>query len=512
MYQTMSFAPAYNGMFNLNQPKKNKKKAPRNAFSFFLDEKIEELKAQGFTIHNKGDGVSYANREWKNLPQELKEKYKRKEKEWKQKNKIKPGKLDCRGERIADHVNPLIIQERNLYEQRKFLKAWYEPGNDISRQEIFIISFQSLFELPTEAGYVPVEMACIKFSLKDGIIDRFHQFINPGEIKLGLRGECKLWRDKTHKIPENFEGVKLETHEICSKLLDFIGNQKDLVLFSKQGQLRKNKFCLQWLAKTAGELNQIRVFNLEELVADLYRNVMDGSPSTSVIEMGMESTYHDSDLGTRCEYHEEIESNFCSLLIAQRCCFHIALKLCKYYDVEVQRGKHIPEVREACYTLHRSEDTDFASTQSPSKPNSVASGWSCASRSRRRAPDYYSAPKQQHHPFQSRDIRNNTKQQETKNKATQEKSNQLGDSVPHSSSNCLDDRSPWSPQASALDHANDWFEEDDFPAISTTSDVSAASFSRRLPMRAAFQRPSSSSSSKSHQNGGGAMSYSKLFS
>ena len=55
---------------------------------------------------------------------------------------------------------------------------------ELKNKEFFIIDVQSMYELPTEKGYLPCEFACVKFSLQNGIIDTYHTFVNPGWLKL----------------------------------------------------------------------------------------------------------------------------------------------------------------------------------------------------------------------------------------------------------------------------------------------------------------------------------------
>ena len=54
----------------------------------------------------------------------------------------------------------------------------------LKNKMIFIIDFQSMYELPCEKGYLPCELACVKFSLQEGIVDTYHTFVNPGWLKL----------------------------------------------------------------------------------------------------------------------------------------------------------------------------------------------------------------------------------------------------------------------------------------------------------------------------------------
>ena len=48
-----------------NQPKKKTKKAPKNAFSFYLDFTVKELRREGQNIGHKSEAVPYASERWK---------------------------------------------------------------------------------------------------------------------------------------------------------------------------------------------------------------------------------------------------------------------------------------------------------------------------------------------------------------------------------------------------------------------------------------------------------------
>ena len=49
----------------LTKPKTKKKKNPRNAFSFFLDDAVKELRRQGQDVASKKEAVPLSNQKWK---------------------------------------------------------------------------------------------------------------------------------------------------------------------------------------------------------------------------------------------------------------------------------------------------------------------------------------------------------------------------------------------------------------------------------------------------------------
>ena len=49
----------------LNKPKTRKKKNPKNAFSFYLDYALKELRENGQRVANKSEAMPYACEQWK---------------------------------------------------------------------------------------------------------------------------------------------------------------------------------------------------------------------------------------------------------------------------------------------------------------------------------------------------------------------------------------------------------------------------------------------------------------
>nr|XP_026693499.1 protein maelstrom homolog [Ciona intestinalis] len=116
-----------------------------------------------------------------------------------------------------------------------------------------ILSFQSIYELPNEEGYKPCEVACIKYSIERGIIGEWHQFINPGAIELGLRAEVQVHTEKTHRISEDlYSQGRDDYRNIWKELFLFTGSDVENNLLCMENEIRKNCFCLHWLAEKAG--------------------------------------------------------------------------------------------------------------------------------------------------------------------------------------------------------------------------------------------------------------------
>lgn len=60
---------------------------------------------------------------------------------------------------------------------------------DITEELFYFVDVQTLCKTPDDK-YLPVEIAVIEYSLKDGITKVYHEFLKPGDIPTGLRYEC----------------------------------------------------------------------------------------------------------------------------------------------------------------------------------------------------------------------------------------------------------------------------------------------------------------------------------
>nr|CAB3263593.1 protein maelstrom 2-like [Phallusia mammillata] len=337
----------------LNKPKKSKKKAPRNAFSFYLDEAMKEFKRQGKPVSNKSEAVPLVHETWKNMSPKEKAPYEAKAKEWKMtnRNQPRPGRLDCTGKRIDDRVDFDDFLDKKRKENRKSARSMWPKGFGVCNVHFYIISFKSLFELPDEEGYQPCEVACIDYTLSGGILRTWHHFIDPGPIKMGMRGEVSIFREKTHRIPEaNFELACGQYDKMWRELLQFISEDGNLLnfppLYTRTCELRKTLYCLDWMAARAGIANRLhKVFELEDIAVELFDHAGVTRPSRTTIEDGCSSSMFDYESDTKCNYHDDIECIHCALLVAKKCCYWMSDCLSSVYGFEVT-DNHLP-VRQA---------------------------------------------------------------------------------------------------------------------------------------------------------------------
>uniref|UniRef100_A0A8C4X002 Maelstrom domain-containing protein n=1 Tax=Eptatretus burgeri TaxID=7764 RepID=A0A8C4X002_EPTBU len=136
--------------------------------------------------------------------------------------------------------------------------AW-ACGKDPSTQLLVFLDFQSLATFPPshELRVLPCEVAAVAYTLREGISQKFHSFINPGKIPLGYRYLCKSTSEFTHKLPLDgpAEGIG-DPGLVANDLLDFIKKSTGTpyLVFCHDDEKQKVEDCLLWLSEKTGEV------------------------------------------------------------------------------------------------------------------------------------------------------------------------------------------------------------------------------------------------------------------
>ncbi|XP_072116379.1 protein maelstrom homolog isoform X5 [Mobula birostris] len=154
-----------------------RKKPVRNAYYFFMLEKIPELKQKGIEVKGLKDAVPLCSSDWESLNESEKGKYVQMAHQWKAERKNKTvNKFEKNEQQLQNPVHLVATREMNSPPM-----IWFSD-KEICDEVFHFISFLSLADLPSncEQRFLPCEMACVKYSMKKGIIDEFHCFIDPG--------------------------------------------------------------------------------------------------------------------------------------------------------------------------------------------------------------------------------------------------------------------------------------------------------------------------------------------
>ncbi|XP_002131178.2 protein maelstrom homolog [Ciona intestinalis] len=336
-----------------NKPARKKKKAPKNAFSFFLDEEYENRKKNGLQIP-KNEVANLIGDKWKNMSKEEKSVYEMRAKQLKMNKGDSPSdvimrsdRLDCTNQPISNRVDMHSFIESQRSKHREYLmQRWNEV--DVLKEHFFIISFQSLYELPDEEGYLPCEVTCVDYTLHGGIEGIWHNIIDPGAFKAVLMSEVKFFREGTHQIARDCEYARSNYYELWKELVGFIRQRSQCgrtlpPIYCRMSELRKNQFCLNWLSQSAQMANQLsKLHELEHLARELICNAVNTKFALTSIEDGFKSSMWEYEPGIKCKFHEDVDCYFCTMLTIKKCCFWMSEVLAPYYGFELTRN-HLPE-------------------------------------------------------------------------------------------------------------------------------------------------------------------------
>ncbi|XP_020384233.2 protein maelstrom homolog isoform X1 [Rhincodon typus] len=317
------------------------KKPTRNPFYFFMLEKIPELRRQGFEVKGLKDAAPLCSSAWTSLTALEKEKFAQMAHEW----KAEKGNKMFNEPSTKQLQNPIFSVTATGMNNPP--TSW-SSDEGVCDEVFHFVSFLSLADLPPncEQRFLPCEMACVKYSLKNGIINEFHCFIDPGVIPCGFRYHCQVSSDATHKIPlSNFELASSSYSEIFQRFCAFLRPVRSNgfpPVYCKLAECFRVNWCLNWLARKAGRGTPVNVFELEELIEKLYEHKLKEKPSKASVERMLDVMIWDYATNTRCKWHDEHDIVYCALATTKKYAYCISDSLASIYKFEVTSA-HIPK-------------------------------------------------------------------------------------------------------------------------------------------------------------------------
>lgn len=182
-----------------------KKPAAKGPFFFFMLEfrRREESRGKSFT-----GGMDQVMREagphWNKLSDAEREVYKDRAKAYKELPKQNYGeKYTAQG--IA--FSQVEMEKQQLMKKQETIRKTISEmiqtavlNNALEKLEVFFMSCNYFCKTSTEV-YVPAELALIKYNLELGVLDKYHQLINPVRLPLGLAHEAMTYSEQTHELP-----------------------------------------------------------------------------------------------------------------------------------------------------------------------------------------------------------------------------------------------------------------------------------------------------------------------
>ncbi|XP_030060955.1 protein maelstrom homolog [Microcaecilia unicolor] len=328
------------------------KRSGRNGYFFFVLEKLPELQRRGLAVKGVRDAVPYCSADWQLLSQEEKEKYTEIARSWKAEqdkaSKSNPPSTQTQQMTTMTSLGMMTLNTAaNATEPgRTSEQCGLQPYPTMAEETFYFLNIFSHGELPPhcEQRFLPCEIGCVKYSLKEGVLASFHQFIDPGEIPRGFRFHCQASSDATHQIP--LSGFELSTnryHNLFCELCAFVwsNSRSNASVYCKSSDKNRVNWCLKWLAVKSGMENRLQLLNVEDLVVELYKCKLNEEPSKTYVQSLLDVFQWDYSSNTRCKWHQENDVLSCALAVCKKIAYCISNSLASVYGIPLTLN-HLP--------------------------------------------------------------------------------------------------------------------------------------------------------------------------
>ncbi|XP_024082206.1 protein maelstrom homolog [Cimex lectularius] len=348
-----------------------KKKTIRNGFYYFMLDVQADEERKGRTFANKKEVADYAGPLWEALAPDQKAEYNQKAKGVKNSTKEITNKFTSLGISFAAQM----AEEREADEKYQIMKQTIRntvKSLNSSSIKTFPFYFCHVnFTYKTDDFYAPAEIAVVEFTLGDGLLNKFHCFINPGKVPMGLRFEALDWSEKTHSIPLNWSEGETDHFLIFNKLINFLtrNHTADSVppIYTMPDSLNSNtslnavKSAMSLLcAAGQNDPELLRVYSLPQLFFELRNKVVENTseapmPSLAIVENEIEKDVFGGLKNLACKFHEEKDlAMMCSLSIVTRWVYTLCDHCCKFIGVELEVGKHVANEVDTTWSIQNS--------------------------------------------------------------------------------------------------------------------------------------------------------------
>ncbi|XP_054443541.1 protein maelstrom homolog [Pteronotus mesoamericanus] len=321
------------------------RKASRNAYYFFVQEKIPELRRRGLPVARVADAVPYCSADWALLGQDEKEKYADMARAWRaaqgkesgppEQQKPDGAPLRKPGTPAPEQsVSPPDVSTLSLKSDQALLGGVF-----------YFLNIFSHGELPPHCArrFLPCEIGCVRYSLQEGIMADFHSFINPGEIPRGFRFHCQAASDSSHKIPiSNFEPGRDQAtvlRNLYRFLRPHLGSWPPV--YCKSDDRARVNWCLEHMETGTEARQHLSLLAVEDLVVGIYQQKFLKEPSKTWVRSLLDVAMWDYSSHTRCKWHEENDTLSCALAVCKKIAYCISNSLATLFGIQLTEA-HVP--------------------------------------------------------------------------------------------------------------------------------------------------------------------------
>ncbi|KAM3836428.1 protein maelstrom homolog isoform 3-T4 [Vipera latastei] len=269
------------------------RRGSRNAYYFFVLEKLPELKRQGLTVTSVANAIPYCSDAWAMLNKEQKEKY------------------------------------------AEMARQWKATKSEVAEK----LPREVPVPFPTQSqDTIPVTNLTSPFKYEQG------------EVPRGFRFHCQAAGDATHKIPiSGFDIATASYSVVLHDLYAFIKPQRGNwpSVYCKSDDVFRVNWCLKYMAKETGAVNHLKLLNVEDLVVELYYQKLQKEPSKTWVCNTLDASMWDYSGNTRCQWHEKNDIVFCALATCKKIAYCISNSLANMYEIQLT-ASHLPLTENNC--------------------------------------------------------------------------------------------------------------------------------------------------------------------
>ena len=212
-------------------------------------------------------------------------------------------------------------------------------GNSVVRTSFFVAHFNFLCRTDKDF-YIPCEGAVVEFSLEQGVIRCWQEFLSPMDsIPMGYKYKCIQSSRVTHNLTPDFEHYQTDYRKIMASLIQFLGCGDNLPpLYVMPDHMDAADCITEFIATKASSQLNFKIFSLSKLLQELGHY-----PSIHIAQALMEEDRFSHHAGLGCHFHESLNNpHHCSLSICKRMIFTLASSCSNLYRLHLRPGRHLP--------------------------------------------------------------------------------------------------------------------------------------------------------------------------
>ncbi|XP_068631257.1 protein maelstrom homolog [Battus philenor] len=330
------------------------KKPPKNAFYFYMLDFKQQEKEKGIEYENLAKVAIAADPSWKQASPAVRAKFEEMARKAKQKLGVPEKKYTSTGISFAEieqrEMEIQNAQQAEIEDIKNMVALSCIQGN-ILTEDFYVMDVN--YYCKTSTQYVIGESTVLRFNIKDGIKDNYHEIINPGSIPLGYAYDVKQGcMELGLDMPD--ENVPRSNYmQILANIIDYLKqkNTNSNVLppiFTMPNMVLPVKdFFLQMCNRAAEDETLFRIYRLDTLFYNLINIIKtrgnEGFPKESLALSQLKKDLFKYTPGLGCEHHEEADKSInCTLAKVKRMTFTILDSCCPIAGIDLVPGQHLP--------------------------------------------------------------------------------------------------------------------------------------------------------------------------